>query len=320
MDAVTDKLRTTFVQDDPDGAQRRTVADQPVVIYKPTSKTGGSQRAAGLTFVITAVSMPLSKYTSIIEALLSLNHVVVGIYVNSLTTEQHRTKAERIPQIFAELSTEGGSPTRGLKKYGIVGHSIGAKIALLTAALYDEERDIATIIALDPVDQSPPEFTNAPLTSGKKGRDNLKLKAGGADITLTCTDSGYWIKKAHNARGIHNHNPATKLIMHRNTPHMVYCDDDGVISWKALMGAGKSPDRNAAVKAETLALVKEKGARSTLPALTRGTSGKITSVFGKAKKAVQSNIDELKELGGDAKKKGNAFAMSANIAKVTSGM
>ena len=92
MDAVTDKLRTTFVQDDPDGAQRRTVADQPVVIYKPTSKTGGSQRAAGLTFVITAVSMPLSKYTSIIEALLSLNHVVVGIYVNSLTTEQHRTK------------------------------------------------------------------------------------------------------------------------------------------------------------------------------------------------------------------------------------
>jgi len=320
MDAVSNKLKTTFVQEDPDNAQRRTVADQPVIIYTKSDAPGRSHGVTGMTFVVTAPSMPLAKYASIVEVLLSANHVVVGIYVNSLTTEGHRAKAERIPRVFAEL--RGDYPR--VNKYGIVGHSVGGKIALLTAALYDDEHDIASVVAFDPVDQSPPEFTNpAKLTSAKKGRANLSLPAE-TDVTLTCTDSAdFYRKKAHNARAIHTHNPATKLVMQRNAPHAVYCDEDGVLSWRALTGKGSSPDRNAAVKQEALALVKDKARRSTLPTLGGGAAGKgkvKTSIFDKAKKAVQSNIDELKELGNDAKKTGNAFAMSAKMAGVTSGM
>lgn len=40
-----------------------------------------------------------------------------------------------------------------VNQYDIVGHSIGGKIALLTAALYDDENLIRNVLALDPVDQ-----------------------------------------------------------------------------------------------------------------------------------------------------------------------
>jgi pimeloyl-ACP methyl ester carboxylesterase len=57
-------------------------------------------------------------------------------------------KAERIPPIFHELREEFK-----VNQYDIVGHSIGGKIALLTAALCDDENLIRKVLALDPVDQ-----------------------------------------------------------------------------------------------------------------------------------------------------------------------
>ena len=151
--------------------------------------------------------------------MLSTDHVVIGFFVNVLNPPRnnHRIKAERIRQIYQELCGEFR-----VKKYDIVGHSIGGKIALLAAALYDEEGWIRNIVALDPVDQSPSEFTNeilstkdlvasagappqnpfkdgdddasAATSSSKRGRrKNLSLETTKADITLTFTDTGYWI-------------------------------------------------------------------------------------------------------------------------------
>ena len=218
--------QTFFPGEDPEGSERRVVADQPIVIYKP------KRNIIGLTFVVTAANMPLSKYSSIITALASVDHVVIGFFVNVLSSprilKNHRAKAERIPMIFRELKDEFR-----VRTYDIVGHSIGGKIALLVAASYDDERSLRNVVALDPVDQSPVEFTNPPpsgAANAGKGRRNLSLESSGADVVVTFTGAGYFVGKKHNAREIQKNNPSVKLVLHRNSCHMVYCDEGGVLS------------------------------------------------------------------------------------------
>eukprot|EP00581_Thalassiosira_minuscula_P002087 CAMPEP_0183737104 /NCGR_PEP_ID=MMETSP0737-20130205/51051_1 /TAXON_ID=385413 /ORGANISM="Thalassiosira miniscula, Strain CCMP1093" /LENGTH=359 /DNA_ID=CAMNT_0025971301 /DNA_START=47 /DNA_END=1126 /DNA_ORIENTATION=+ len=357
MDGLTGRLRKTFIPEEiPPGAERRTVVDQPVIIYRPKNKIDG------LTFVIGAANMPLSKYASIIAALNSENHVVIGFFVNILNPplRNHRVKAERIAQIFQELKREFRVDT-----YDIVGHSIGGKIALLVTALYDENNLVRNITALDPVDQHPIEFTNetskrkllrraSNATSNGSARrlggangsvngsvlssvngdaspqdtpsTNLDLRSSRADITLTCTDSGYFINKKHNAREIQNFNPSVKLVMHRNSCHMVYCDDDGLISWKALMGRGKSADHNQRIRDETISLVKERAVRSNGKGKynSKSTSKKKSSsngkkssggknMAGKAKKAMSNGMNDLNEIGRDAKRMGQQAAAMSKV-------
>ena len=217
-------LGETVIPSDIDGAERQIVADQPVVIFRP------KRQQKGMTFVITAANIPLSKYVSIINALTSSDRVVVGFFVNALKPllGNHRAKAEKIHDIFLELKDEFR-----VLQYDIIGHSIGGKISLLTAALYDRDNYIRNIIALDPVDQSPVEFTRHHNTSTtpqdrggenntkrKRGRTNLSLTKSKADITLTFTDTGYFIDKKHNAREIQANNPNVKLVLHRSSCHM----------------------------------------------------------------------------------------------------
>lgn len=314
MESITNKISETFIPVDDESAERCDVADHPVVIFRP--KKG---KVVGMTFVVTASNIPISKYTSIINELTSVDHVVIGIYVNAITLNRnaHRMKAEAIPRIFEELKSDFR-----INKYDIVGHSIGGKIALLTAALYDEENLIRSIVALDPVDQHPVEFTNESQlkqTLGGGGatddknakKSNLSLATSKADITLTFTDSGPFVGKKHNAREIQKKNPtAVKLVLHRNTHHMVYTDEGGVLSWKALMGKGQSSDRNVAIKAETLQLIKEKAMKATI---SGSATGQMNSVVGKMKKEWNTAKAELKELGDEAQKKGNAMAGAAKF-------
>lgn len=318
-----ERLRTTFIPgEDPDESERRVVAGQPVVVYRPKQR-----KVAGLTFVVTAANIPLSKYASIIAALNSVDHVVVGFFVNVLNPPigNHRAKAQGITNIFHELKREFN-----VSRYDIVGHSIGGKIALLNAALYDEGNStVRNIVALDPVDQSPVEFTKEPpkllngdappanpfkesddASESEARRKNLSLEESSADITLTFTGTGYFIGKRHNAREIQKNNPSAKLVLHRNSCHMVYCDEEGLLSWKALMGRGKSENRNKIIKDETITLIKEKAMRST----TGGrATGKAKSTVGKARQAVANGMSDLKELGDDAKKKGNAMSAMSKI-------
>lgn len=367
-DRVKGKLSTTFLPGiDPYGSERRTVADQTIVIYRPTTKA-----VAGLTFVLAAANIPLSKYNPIINTLTSVDHVVIGFFVNVLSPPRnnHRIKAQLIARIFDEVKEEFN-----VRQYNIVGHSIGGKIALLVTALYDEQNYICNILALDPVDQTPVEFTNdVSVASGGGGggaananpraklkaliafhnennaagaataapqdiqednseqdggrRTNLTLEKSKANITLTFTDTGYWIDKSHSARAIHKANTNVKLILHRNSYHMVYCDDDGLLSWKSLMGKGTSKDRNIVVREETLTLVKEMAMSTSSSSSSSGAQqqrgvtvlggGKImSSVVGKAKQAVTSGIADLKGISDDAQKKGTALA---GVAKLSTAM
>ena len=308
-----DYLNRAFVPaEDPENAERRTLLDgQQIIIYRPSPRS----KVSGLTFVITAANLPLSKYASIISALNSADHVVVGLYINALNPLQvnklHRMKAERIASMFHELSDEFK-----VNQYDIVGHSVGGKIALLAAALYDDENLIRKILALDPVDQTPVEFTNdsamkqAMQKDSAKGRSNLSLSKSKADIVITCTESGYFVSAKHNGREIQKNNPSAKLIMHRNSCHMVYTDDGGTISWKALMGNGTSSDRNQAVKDETLQLIKER-AGSKGVGMGKGVSG----IKEKVMKSVNDNVSGLKELGSDAEKQANKLKGAAMFTK-----
>ena len=307
-------LNRTFVpEEDPENAERRTLLDgQEIIIYKPKNKI------SGLTFVLTAANLPLAKYASLISALNSANHLVVGLYISVLNPLQirnnlHRRKAERIPPMFHELRDEFK-----VNQYDIIGHSIGGKIALLTAALYDDENLIRNVLALDPVDQTPVEFTNESAlkqaNTNQKGRENVTLRNSNADIVITCTESGYFVNKAHNGRAIQTNNPSVKLIMHRNTCHMVYTDDGGTISWKALMGSGTSSDRNQVVKEQTLQLIKDR-ANSSLGA---GVNKSVTGIKGKVMKGINEGVDSLQELGKDAEKKANKLKGAAMFGKFMS--
>lgn len=310
MEKLSNKISETFIPVDDEGAERSEVAGQPVIIYRPKRKV------VGITFLVTAANMPVSKYTSIINTLTSNDHVVVGIYVNAIALNRnaHRMKAEAIPEIFKELKSDFR-----VNKYDIVGHSVGGKIALLTAALFDSEQIIRNIVALDPVDQNPVEFTNDILKQAMLGgskqdnnskKSNLSLASSKADITVTFTDCGGIVGKKHHGREIQKKNPNIKLVLHRNAGHMAYCDEGGVLSWKALMGKGQSADRNDVVKAEALHIIKEKAMKATI---SGSAAGKASGVMAKAKKEWKSAKAELKELGEDAQKKGNAMAGAAKF-------
>mmetsp|Transcript_4687 Transcript_4687/g.9947 ORF Transcript_4687/g.9947 Transcript_4687/m.9947 type:complete len:295 (+) Transcript_4687:127-1011(+) len=278
---------------------KRDVAGQPVVIAMPRGSP------TGLTFLLTAANISLAKYLSIRDALLKIDQIVVGFYINALNPPRnnHRVKAEKVREIWTELKGR-----YRMRQYSIVGHSIGGKIGLLVAAAYDNDQSVRTVVALDPVDQTPPEFTNADPSR------NLSLSDAKANITMTFTDTGFFVKKEHNARAINKANPQTKLVNHRNSGHMCYCDDDprGIkgLSWKAMMASGNE-DRNAVAKKEALRIITneignvlQKGARSA--------GGMIK----KAKKAVAEEFDSMtkeakKATGGVQGKAAKGFLKSS---------
>ena len=97
---------------------------------------------------------------------------------------------------------------------------------------------------------------------------------------------------------------------------MVYCDEGGLISWKAMMGNGSSSDRNKKVKEDTIALIKERAIR---PSMTGNTTGKASSMIksnvSKAKAAVNNSKADYKKVKGEAKKKSSMFKGAA-VSKV----
>uniref|UniRef100_A0A7S2E418 GPI inositol-deacylase n=1 Tax=Helicotheca tamesis TaxID=374047 RepID=A0A7S2E418_9STRA len=276
--------------------EERILGKNKVRVFIASRKRLG-QWPTGITFLLTAANIPLSKYLTIRDALLSTNQMVVGYMINALNPPigNHRHKAQNVRDVFDELQTE----VRGIDTFDIVGHSVGGKIALLVAALHNDDNVIRNVIALDPVDQSPVEFTRAkkekclslpgakakqPSSASSKKMTSIKSAKAAAtalgksveelliddhmiQFTLTHTDTGFFVKNEHNARAIHKFNPHTKLINHRNAGHMCYCDDDDSrVSWKAVMNMANNgnPDRNRICKEETIAIIKNKNVRSSV--------------------------------------------------------
>ena len=83
---------------------------------------------------------------------------VVSFFVDVLfpIRNNHQAQAEKVRKIFDAFRAYHPEIPNF---YSIVGHSVGATIALLVAGERDIDR-VDTVIALDPVDQLPTRFTN----------------------------------------------------------------------------------------------------------------------------------------------------------------
>lgn len=256
-----------------DDRGRQEVAGIRVYVKRPP------RNPTGLTFLLTAANVPVSNYHSIIDTLLEMDHVVVGYYINvaSPPWKNNRTKAQNVSDMFEELRLEYTM----IRRYNIVGHSVGGKIALLVAALHNSEKTLQAIVALDPVDQNPVEFTN------KDTRKNLSLEESDVDIVMTFTDNGFFISKDHNARAINRfHRNTTEIVLHRNASHLAYCDSDGGYSWKNVVRGGNS-DRNGAVKKQAISLIKER--------LETSVTKKASNMAKKFGKNISSTINSVND-------------------------
>jgi len=219
----------------------------------------------GVVFLLPGAMISISEYNGLRDIVLQNNHVVVSFFVNVLYPfrNNHRYHAQNVSKIFDDLLAH--YPDRSLPRssYGIVGHSCGAKVGLLVASVIDPSR-VAFVLALDPVDLNPIEFTNAtgsnlPLddddtdTFGECKEDDENngfvqvIHQRGADcnrksakipLVITCTDGGLGISKDHDGEAIHNLHPATICHRHKNAGHMAYCDHGGGWAGKLIPDVG----------------------------------------------------------------------------------
>jgi pimeloyl-ACP methyl ester carboxylesterase len=102
---------------------------------------------------ILGIGPKLENYESTIDVLLEMNQLVVGF--NRLSPnpfksqESHNKMAEDVRDAVAAICALNKYPSLENKGYGIVGHSLGGKVALMVAAEFDRE-NVNRVIALDP--------------------------------------------------------------------------------------------------------------------------------------------------------------------------
>lgn len=245
--------------------KRKIINGQNVIIYQT------EEPPVGTTFFFTGAMASLTIYDTLIQALLNQNQYVIGIYTNVLfpVEDNHRYRAEKIPEIFDSFhKCHPELPNI----YNLVGHSAGGKISLLVAAKYDVKR-VTTVIALDPVDQNPPAFTNTNLSSSNETDMNTTLFLNkpsfdnenfiDTNATIILTQSGIYDEpsnaeaflSAHNAAAIHALNLDTIFIRHENSSHNAYTDLI-VENWENIIPSG-DPEANAFAKQDALDLIQQ---------------------------------------------------------------
>ena len=243
-----------------------------------------------VVFLLPGAMVSISEYNTLRDVILQQNHVVVSFFVNVLYPfrNNHRYHAQNVAKIFDAFLIRYSD--RGLQSssYGIVGHSCGAKVGLLVASIVDPGR-VSFVVALDPVDMNPIEFTNTkgsnlPLDDGDDIDNNANPRAdckedescdddsnfvrvkrqhqAGADdkdahvhipLAITCTDGGLGISKDHDGEAIHKLHPATICYRHKDAGHMSYCDHGGGWAGKLMPDVGtKEGNEKAKVAAQEL--------------------------------------------------------------------
>jgi pimeloyl-ACP methyl ester carboxylesterase len=207
---------------------------------------GDDSKVRGVTFLLPGSLVSISEYNGLRDVLLELNHLVVSFFINVFWPlfDNHQTHARNAQRVFEGLV---GQHKKLPETYSVVGHSVGGKIALLLTSVIDPTR-VNAVIALDPVDINPVQFTN------NKG-NNLTLNGDtGIPIMLTCTDGGWGIPENHNAEAIHKLNRnSTRFHRDEHAGHMAYCDHGGGLAGKVIPDVGtKEGNANARMAAQKL--------------------------------------------------------------------
>ena len=241
--------------------RRRRVAGVSVTLSWPKSDAPVN----GVTFLLPGAMISISEFNSVRDIIIEHNHLVVSTFMNVMwpLTNNHRKHAKDVKKIFDELKATFHDELRNISRYNLIGHSVGAKVSLLVASIIDSKR-VKAVLALDPVDIGPTEFTksrgsNLPLgdevtqSDGEDGvihvqKTSSDIQTTGKDksgideahqsipIILTCTDGGLGIPESHNACAIHKFHPATtKCYRHKHAGHLAYYDNGGGKLAKMLM-------------------------------------------------------------------------------------
>jgi len=223
---------------------KETIAGAKVQLYYNKSTP---QLSSKLTFFLSGACISLDEYDTVIKTLVEeKNHIVIGYFINVLSplTNNHRSKAQQVVQIFDAIKGEKRFPfsiPTDCTTYNLIGHSVGGKISLLIASTYDVER-VDNVIALDPVDQNLPCFTNV---DKDKNESLLRIKNRG-NVVITNTGGGPGIKKEHNGEAIwkqsktkcNDDSSSIILVQHEYAGHMAYCDNGGGKLGRFLMSCG----------------------------------------------------------------------------------
>jgi pimeloyl-ACP methyl ester carboxylesterase len=239
-----------------------------VSLSEPTNPCGG------VTFLLPGAMLSESAYESTRRVLCDeQGQVVISFYINVLTKKAHVAYAEDVDRIFAAYCAQhyGGTSRTAPTTFSIVGHSVGGKIALLVAANrshqpHDVRRAslehqtprpaLATLLALDPVDQQPVVFTNDDATSSSIPNRELPKQACRTWILTYATATPSWagIAPAHNACAVAQDFPWIQLVTHAAAAHMAYTDNcGGVLGW--LMRGG-TRQGNATAHEDAHALIR----------------------------------------------------------------
>lgn len=217
-----------------------------VTLSKPTSSP------RGVTFLLPGFTVSVNEYNSLREVLVEEQHQVV-ISFSIGFGKSHRQYASDVAAIFVAYCDKfPGTVTTN--KYNIVAHSVGAKIALLVVAVADPTK-VETVIALDPVDERPVEFTMGE-------NPTLSLRDTSAKVHITWANAtvprlpGTGINPQHNAQSIHaiSREWIAPLVIHADATHFAYTDKGGGAPGWVYVGGTK--EGNAAAKADVQAMIR----------------------------------------------------------------
>eukprot|EP00977_Amphora_coffeiformis_P004513 scaffold968_cov171-Amphora_coffeaeformis.AAC.14 len=225
---------------------------------------------SGLTFLIPGALLSEASYISTRQVLHhEQNQVVISFYVNvfAKSHDAFANDVTRIYQAYCCQRQRDSSKSFDPKGYSIVGHSVGGKIALLCVTTTtnptiesgnnvrtNKNHMISTVLALDPVDDRPPEFTNE--TAKEKNRMLSKHLATRVVLThATATRAGA-IPIVHNAAAIAATAPhQVRLVNHPDAAHMAYTDNNGgPMGW---MMRGGTQQGNQAAREDAQALIRQ---------------------------------------------------------------
>lgn len=193
-----------------------------VQIFKPE----GAPTA--ITVFLPGTLLKLDKFESTYKAIVEQNQIVIAFEKMNpfpIVGRSHNKMAEDVASVVEEfLALEGNDSLP--RKYNIVGHSLGGKVALMVAAKFDIE-NVNKIIALDPVDDMPRELT-APKLSSRTKLTNSQA----AEIHLFQSENGGkglipLAPSDRNATVINELHPdqITSLEINAGAGHMSYLDD-----------------------------------------------------------------------------------------------
>ena len=191
-----------------------------------------------------------ASYESTRRVLHEQKQVVMSFYVN-VFGHSHDWYADRVAQIFDAYCRD--HPHVAFCTYHLVGHSVGGKIALLCSVDHPK-RPLGTVLALDPVDDRPPEFTQDD-DQANKNKSLVHHHASQLVLTHATSTPAWALPPNHSAAAIVQHNPGVMLRIHPDAAHMCYSDNNGgVMGW---MMRGGTPAGNRAARQDVHAMIRK---------------------------------------------------------------